>query len=93
MKLHVCYGTMPVPKPGGHACKNARDALVKAGYTPEVKRAYGWGLLPDAVQPPQRKRIKQETGSKWVPALELDDGTWVSGSQEIIAWAKRHPSK
>jgi len=25
-----------------------------------------------------------------VPALELDDGEWISGSKEIIAWAEQH---
>ena len=35
MKLYVCWGTFSSPRPGGHPCKNAADALkvlrVKAG--------------------------------------------------------------
>src|SRR3954449_1650456 len=31
MKLYVCWGTFPVPQPGGHPCANAYHALRDAG--------------------------------------------------------------
>jgi hypothetical protein len=92
MKLYVCYGTFPSPRPGGHPCRNAYEALVEAGHDPEVKRSYGLGPLPDALQSPTRKKVKKLTGTAWVPILELDDGEVVDGSQEIIAWAKANPA-
>ena len=36
MKLYVCWGTFPTPRPGGHPCANAYHALRDAGYEPEV---------------------------------------------------------
>jgi|SRR5215207_2695053 len=92
MRLYVCYGTFPSPKPGGHPCRNAYQALVEAGHDPEVKRSYGLGPLPDALQTSTRKRVKELTGNAWVPMLELDDGEVVDGSEAIVAWAKAHPA-
>jgi len=94
MKLYVCWGTFPTPRPGGHPCKNAADALHEAGHKPELVKAYGLGMLPDTPfnMTPGRKRAKELSGSSVVPVLELDDGTAVSGSKEIVAWAKAHPA-
>jgi hypothetical protein len=94
MKLYVCYGLFKSPRPGGHPCRNAHEALVAAGYKPEVKKSYGLGLLPDAIfnQTPGRKRAKELTGDSMVPVLELDDGTGIGGSEKIIAWAKANPA-
>lgn len=93
MKLYVCYGLFNSPRPGGHPCKNAHDALVVAGHHPEVKKSYGLGVLPDVPfnQTAGRKRAKELTGKSMVPVLELDDGSAVGGSQAIIAWAKANP--
>ncbi len=46
MKLYVCYGTFKTPRPGGHPCANAHQALVDAGYAPQVIRSYGLGCCP-----------------------------------------------
>jgi hypothetical protein len=93
MKLYVCWGTFPTPRPGGHPCRNAHNALVEAGHSPEVVKSYGLALLPDAVnQTAGRKRAKELTGDTWVPVLELDDGTAVSGSQKIVDWARANPA-
>ena len=94
MKLYICWGTFPSPRPGGHPCRNAYHALTDAGHEPELVRSYGLGLLPDTPfnQTPGRKRAKELTGKSWVPVLELDDGTVVSGSQEIVTWAAAHPA-
>lgn len=87
MKLYVCYGTFPTPRPGGHPCGNAHKALRQAGHDPKVVKTYGFGALPDALNGPRRKHVKKISGNSWVPVLELDDGTVISGSKEIMAWA------
>jgi hypothetical protein len=94
MKLFVCYGTFKAaPRPGGHPCGKAHEALVDAGYDPEVKRAYGLGALPDALnRTPGRQEVKRLTGNTWVPVLVTDDEQVIQGSREIIEWAKVHPS-
>jgi hypothetical protein len=90
MKLYVCYGTFPTPRPGGHPCKTAYDALKQAGYEPEVVRTYGFAPLPDFT--PGRKEVKRLTGQSWVPVLVTDDGEAINESKAIVAWAKSHPA-
>ena len=93
MKLYVCYGTWkPAPRPGGHPCGHAYQALKDAGYEPEVEKAYGLGGLPAFMQPPRRREVKQLTGNYWVPALVLDDGSVIQGSGKIKDWAKANPA-
>jgi hypothetical protein len=95
MKLYVCYGTFPVPlRPGGHPCANAYHALEEAGHDPEVVRSYGYAPLPDTPfnSTAGRKRAKELTGKSWVPVLELDDGTAIGGSKNIVAWAEANPA-
>jgi hypothetical protein len=92
MKLYVCWGTFPTPRPGGHPCRNAYEALRKAGHEPEVVRTYGLGPLPDALTP-TRAPVRRLTGQNWVPVLETDEGEVVRDSKRIVAWAKAHPAK
>lgn len=93
MRLYVCWGTFPTPRPGGHPCRNAHQALVEAGHRPEVVRSYGLGVLPGALNQTQGRREVQElTGNRWVPTLVLDDGTVVDGSRAIVQWAKENAS-
>ena len=94
MKLYVCWGTWkPAPRPGGHPCGQAYHALREAGHDPEVVKSYGLGILPDGLNSSEgRKRAKQLTGSSVVPVLELDDGTAIADSKNIIKWAKEHPA-
>jgi hypothetical protein len=94
MKLYVCYGTWkPAPRPGGHPCGRAYHALKDAGYEPDVVKAYGLGMLPEALnQTAGRKEVKRLTGNNWVPALVTDDETVIQGSAEIEAWAKANPA-
>jgi hypothetical protein len=94
MKLYICYGTFPVPaRPGGHPCQNAHHALKEAGHDPELIRSYGLAILPKWLnQTRGRREVRRLTGSSWVPALVLDDGTAIGGSHEIMAWAKANPA-
>lgn len=94
MKLFVCYGTWkPAPRPGGHPCGHAHEALVNAGYQPEVIRSYGLGALPEVFnQTSGRREVKRLTGNHWVPVLVADDGEVVQGSRKIMDWAQAHPA-
>jgi hypothetical protein len=93
MKLYVCYGTFPTPRPGGHPCRNAAQALEEAGYKPEIVKSYGFGLLPDALnQTEGRKEAKRLTGKSWVPVLVTAGGEVVADSKSIVAWAKANPA-
>lgn len=93
MKLYICYGTFPSPRPGGHPCKNAYEALRAAGHEPELVRTYGLGLLPAAVNRRMgREVVVEKTGQQWVPVLELDDGQVIHPSQKIVDWAERNPA-
>lgn len=91
MKLYVCWGTFDVPVKG-HVCHEAHRALKAAGHDPEVVHAHSFGGLPGVLQTPTRKKVQAATGRYWVPALELDDGTWVGGTKKIVAWAAAHPA-
>ena len=93
MRLYVCWGTFPMG-PHTHPCEAAHTALRDAGHRPDVVRAYGWKILPDTPfnKTAGRRRARELTGSSEVPVLELDDGTAVGGSREIIAWAKANPA-
>jgi len=94
MKLYVCYGTWkPAPRPGGHPCGAAHQALVDAGHEPEVVCSYGLAALPEFFNRTQgRREVKELTGNYWVPALVTDDGTVIQDSKKIIEWARTHPA-
>ena len=95
MKLYVCYGTWrPAPRPGGHPCGVAYHALKDAGHDPEVVKAYGLGVLPDALNVTSgRREVKRLTGNMWVPVLVKDDGSFIQGSKAIVAWAEANPAR
>jgi hypothetical protein len=91
MKLYVCYGTFRTPRPGGHPCANAYRALREEGWDPEVIRTYGWGILPDSMNP-TRREVRELTGQNWVPLLVTDDGDVIQDSKRIVQWAKDNPA-
>ena len=93
MKLYVCWGLFPSPRPGGHPCKNAHDALKEAGHDPEVVKSYGLGLPPDALnRTAGRREVKRLTGSNWVPVLVTDADEIIQGSGKIADWARANPA-
>ena len=91
MKLYVCWGTFQTPRPGGHPCHNAYEALKQAGWDPEVQRTYGWAALGTALNP-TRKPVRDLTGQNWVPLLVTDDGELIQGSKQIVEWARTTPA-
>jgi hypothetical protein len=93
MKLYICYGTFQTPRPGGHPCRNAHQALREAGHDPELVKSYSFGALPDALNNTSgRKEVKRLTGQSWVPVLVTDDGEVVQDSKKIVDWARSHPA-
>jgi hypothetical protein len=94
MKLYICWGTFGSPRPGGHPCANAYNALKDAGYEPEVQKVHGLGVGPKLFQHKTegRKEVEKLTGSPTVPVLVTDSGDVISDSKEIVAWAQEHPA-
>ena len=91
MRLYVCWGLFRSPRPGGHPCRNAHEALRDAGWSPEVEKVYGLGILGDALNPTRRK-VRELSGQNMVPVLETDDGEVISGSDKIAKWARDNPA-
>jgi hypothetical protein len=94
MKLYVCWGTFPAPRPGGHPCGNAYNALRDAGYDPEVEKVHGLGIGPSFLhlKTEGRKRVEGLTGKPTVPVLVTDSGEVITESKRIVEWAKEHPA-
>lgn len=99
MKLYVCWGTWkrPTPKPfrraDTHPCGAAHQALLEAGYDPQVVRCFGWEALPGVFnRTPGRRKVKKMTGRVQVPVLETDAGEVIAESAEIVAWAGDNPA-
>jgi len=95
MKLYICWGTFQTPRPGGHPCANAYNALKDAGYEPEVEKVHGLAVGPSIfhMKTEGRKEVEQLSGSPTVPILVLDDGEVISDSKNIVAWAEKNPAK
>jgi hypothetical protein len=91
MKLYVCWGTFRSPRPGGHPCRNAYEALREAGHEPELERVYGLGVLGDALNP-TRAKIRELTGQNIVPVLVTDEDEVIQDSRKIIEWANANPA-
>ena len=94
MRLYVCWGTFWTPRPGGHPCHNAHEALLDAGWDPEVVRVHGLGIGPEALRwkTSGRAEVEELSGSPTVPVLVTDDGEVVSESSRIRDWAQQNPA-
>jgi Glutathione S-transferase, N-terminal domain len=88
MRLYVCYGTFG--SGGHHPCATAHEALAAAGHEPEVVRTYGCYGTDRLFS--GRRKIKRMTGNYKVPTLELDDGTVIDDSHNIVDWAAANPA-
>ncbi len=95
MKLYICWGTFPSPRPGGHPCHNAHAALREAGHDPEVVKVQGLGIGPSFLQwkTSGRKQVEELSGSPVVPVLVTDDGEVIQEAKRIADWAKKNPAK
>ena len=71
----------------GHPCGRAGAALTKAGYDFEIEVVDGYRLLP-WTRKGKRAAVRELSGQENVPILVLDDGSVITGSGEIVRWAK-----
>jgi hypothetical protein len=94
MKLYICWGTFQTPRPGGHPCANAYNALRDAGYDPEVTKVHGLGIGPGFmhVMTDGRREVEELTGQRAVPVLVTDPGEVITESKRIVAWAEANPA-
>jgi hypothetical protein len=94
VKLYVCWTTVQTPRPGGHPCHNAHEALRLAGYDPEVIKVRGLGIGPRFVHwtTDGRREVERLSGQRAVPVLVTDDGEVVTDSKRIVEWAEANPA-
>ena len=87
LTLYVCHIDEGGPKP--HACRRAQNALRASGHDFE-KVIFAKGIPFGLFTKGRRPELKAMSGQEKLPVLRLPDGTTVSGSASIIAWAKAH---
>ena len=90
MKLYVCWGTFHTPRPGGHPCHNAYEALKEAGWDRRCRRPTAGPPLGDALNPTAQAGPRPDR-QNWVPVLVTDEDEVVQGSHRIVDWAKANP--
>lgn len=77
-------------RPSSHPCKQAHDALTRAGHSPEVVKCYGFAALPDVTR--ARRKVRRLTGQSAVPVLVLHDGEAIVHCDNIATWARENPA-
>ncbi len=92
MKLYICWGTYREPFKE-HSCRAAHQALLAAGYEPELIKVRGLGVGPKFLQwtTAGRREVEQLSGQKVVPVLLTDDDEAIVESKPIVKWAEAHP--
>ena len=87
LTLLVCHlddGGLPP-----HACRRAQRALRAAGHDFD-KIIAARGVLFGLFTAGRRPKLRALSGQEQLPVLRLPDGTTISGSSSIIAWADEH---
>lgn len=93
MVLYTCemersFGSLPAPV--AHPCGRAAKALDDVGKSYEVRTVKG-GTFKAWTWPSRaadRAEVERLSGQRSVPILVLDDGSVISGSGRIVAWAR-----
>lgn len=87
----MCWGTFATVG-HEHACRTAHQALLEAGYEPEVTKVYGLGVGPRLFHwtTDGRRQVEELSGQRVVPVL-VTDGEVVTESARIVEWAAAHP--
>jgi glutathione S-transferase len=73
-----------------HPCYRARQALEETGHSFETRRVRG-GIAKFWTWPSRatdRAEVQRLSGQRGVPILVLDDGEVITGSRDIIEWAR-----
>ena len=76
----------------GHPCGKAAKALDEAGHTYDMNQVKGGRMkfwtLPGRAR--DRAEIEKLSGQRGVPILVLDGGEVITGSGNIVAWAREN---
>jgi len=72
-----------------HPCSRAHRALDDAGLD-HAFTVFHSGRPFGIATTGKRPELKRISGQEKLPVLALDDGTTISGSGSIVAWAKEH---
>jgi glutathione S-transferase len=93
--LYTCsdgkaFGSLPGPL--AHPCGRAAVALDRAGHSYEWRKVGGGTLKFWTWRNRERDRtdVVRLSGQRSVPILVLDDGAVITGSGEIVRWAREH---
>ncbi len=90
MKLYVCtIADKDLPGPiKVHSCTKAITALDKAGHTYERVVVKGGRLTFNLKG--NRDEVERLSGQQLVPILVLDDGEVITGSGNVVNWAREN---
>ncbi len=76
--------------PKFHPCRRCHEALREAGHAYEASvfdRNCPMGLFTKGNRP----KLKEITGQERLPVLRTPDGVFVTGTRDILEWAKSNP--
>lgn len=82
--LYVCHGDEEGPR--FHPCRRVQKVLRDAGIEYDKVVAAQGSPIP-FLRKGSREQLEAATGSKKLPALKLPDGTVLTHTREIVAWA------
>ena len=85
LKLYTC--SLDEGGPKLHPCRKAHEALDEAGHSYETEvfdKNRPMGLFTKGKRP----QLKEMTGQEKLPVLQLPSGEFVTGSGDIVDWAK-----
>ncbi len=83
--LYVCHGDDGGPRV--HPCRRVQETMREAGIDYDKVIAAHGNPIP-FLRKGSREELREQTGSKKLPALKLPDGTVLTHSREILRWIK-----
>jgi glutathione S-transferase len=84
--LYVCHGDAGGPRM--HPCRRVQEAMQAKGIEYEKVIAAQGNPFP-FLRKGSREELKTATGDTKLPTLKLPDGTVLTHSRAILAWANR----
>ena len=84
--LYVCHGDDGGPRV--HPCRRVQEALRARGIAYDKVIAAHGSPVP-FLRKGSREELRKATGDTKLPALKLPDGTVITHSRDILAWASR----
>lgn len=85
LTLYVCHIDDGGPPP--HACRRAQRELASAGHDFQ-KVVFAKGIPFGLFTKGRRPELERMSGQEKLPVLQLQSGETISGSKNIIVWAK-----